>query len=377
VPPASLYRQNVDEGTDDPMHEMQIAGRRVADNTGAYVIAEIGHNHQGSLVQAKQLLREAAAAGADAVKLQKRDNKALFTKAMYDQPYNGPNSFGATYGAHREALEFGREEFSELADLAAELGLDLFATAFDPASVDFIVQLDLPAIKIASADINNTPLLRYAARAGKPLIVSTGGATMDDVRRACDTVLPVNRNLALLQCTAAYPARAADLHLRVINTYRAEFPDVVIGFSGHDLGPELSWVAYALGARVIEKHFTLNHANAGSDHHFSLEPGGLRELCLGLERTMAALGSGQKRASSTEAQAVKKMGKKLVAARDLPAGHVLREQDVACKSPGDGLEPHRLSDVLGRVLAVSLGVDDDITLGGLVAIDVERESRAA
>jgi N-acetylneuraminate synthase/sialic acid synthase len=342
------------------MHELNIAGRRVADDTDAYVIAEIGHNHQGSLEKAEQLFREAAAAGAHAAKLQKRDNKTLFTRSMYSQAYEGRNSFGATYGEHRQALEFGRSEYVHLAQLADELDLDMLSTAFDVPSVDFLVGLDLPAIKIASADVTNTPLLKYAAETGKTLIVSTGGAAMDDVRRACDTVLPINPNLALLQCTAVYPAAPADLNLAVIPSYRAEYPEVVIGFSGHDLGPELSWIAYALGARVIEKHFTLDRASTGSDHHFSLDPEQLADLCAGLERTRDAIGSQAKRCSSTEASAVLKMGKKLVAARDLPAGHVLGERDIACKSPGDGMKPYRLSEVLGRRLLVGLEMDGDI-----------------
>jgi sialic acid synthase len=344
------------------MHEMQIAGRRLADDTGAYVIAEIGHNHQGSLEQAEGLLREAAGAGAHAAKLQKRDNKTLFTKAMYSQAYEGRNSFGPTYGQHREALEFGHGEFTRLAELASELNLDLFSTAFDIPSVDFLVEIDVPAIKIASADVTNIPLLRYAAETRKPLVVSTGGASMEEVRCACDTILPINSNLALLQCTAIYPAAPADLNLAVISRYRTEYPDVVVGFSGHDLGPEMSWIAYALGARVIEKHFTLDHAARGSDHHFSLDPVQLAELCSGLERTQIAIGSDLKRCSTTEAPTVLKMGKKLVAARDLPAGHVLSERDVACKSPGYGMKPYRLNDILGRRLIAALEMDADITL---------------
>ncbi|MFY1703718.1 MULTISPECIES: N-acetylneuraminate synthase family protein [Micromonospora] len=321
------------------------------------MIAEIGHNHEGSLHRAEEMFRQAAAAGANAAKLQKRDNRSLFTKAMYDEPYTGRNSFGPTYGRHREALEFGRAEYLHLAGVAAELGIDFIATAFDQPSVDFLVDVDLPAIKIASADVTNTPLLAYAAKADKPLVLSTGGATTDEVRRACDTILPLNPNLALLQCTAVYPAAPADLNLSVITTYRAEYPHTVIGFSGHDLGPELSWIAYALGARVIEKHFTLDHSRPGSDHHFSLDAPQLAALTAGLRRTHEALGEPVKRCGDSEAKAVRKMGKKLVAARDLPAGHVVTEQDVACKSPGDGMKPYQLDEVLGRVLRVDLAED--------------------
>ncbi len=359
------------------MRELEIVGRRVADDTAAYVVAEIGHNHEGSLEKAEQLLREAAAAGADAAKLQKRDNRTLFTKDMYGEAYLGRNSYGPTYGAHREALEFGHAEYVSLAAVASELGIAFFSTAFDLPSVDFLVDLEVPVIKIASADVTNTPLLSYAAQAGRPLIVSTGGASMDDVRRACDTILPVNPSLALLQCTAIYPAAPADLNLSVISTYRTEYPDVVVGFSGHDLGPELSLIAYTLGARVIEKHFTLDHSRPGSDHHFSLDPAQLTEMTAGLGRTREAIGSPIKRCSVTETQAIRKMGKKLVAARDLPAGHVLSDEDIACKSPGDGMKPYRLLEVLGRRTMISLEQDADISLSVLAEADDDLRVPAA
>ena len=345
-----------------PARELTIAGRTISDDTDAYVIAEIGHNHGGDLREAEELLRKAAEAGAHAAKLQKRDNKALFTAKMYNEPYTGRNSFGPTYGTHREALEFGWREYTHLAPLAAELGIDFISTAFDFPSVDFLVELDVPAIKMASADLTNTPLLTYAATTGKPLIVSTGGADMDEVRHACDTILSINPNLALLQCTAVYPAPPSNLNLSVIGTFRDEFPDVVIGFSGHDDGPELSWVAYALGARVIEKHFTLDRTRSGSDHHFSLEPSHMSELVAGLRRTREALGSPDKRALPEEAPALRKMGKKLVAARDLPAGHLLTEPDIAIKSPGDGLKPYLISEVVGRPLRNPLPADEDLHL---------------
>ncbi|WP_018685496.1 N-acetylneuraminate synthase family protein [Actinokineospora enzanensis] len=342
-----------------------IGDRIVDDYSDAYVIAEIGHNHEGELARAEELFHMAAKAGASAVKLQKRSNRTLFTRHMFDEPYVGRNSFGPTYGKHRETLEFGRAEYVHLTGLAAELGIDFFSTAFDRDSVDFLVDLDVPAIKMASGDLTNTPLLTYAAAAGKPLIVSTGGADMDDVRRAVDTILPINRQLALLQCTAVYPATPEQLNLSVIDTFRREFDGVVAGFSAHDLEVESSWVAYALGARVVEKHVTLDRARPGSDHHFSLEAQHLSALVDGLARTRLSLGSPVKRHLTEELPAMRKMAKKLVAARDLPAGHVLTEADVAIKSPGDGLRPHLLPQVLGRPLVAALAADADIRLDGL------------
>lgn len=355
------------------MRALTVNDRTISDDTDAYVIAEIGHNHEGDLGKAEELVRQAAAAGASAVKLQKRDNRLLYTKAMFDSPYPGRNSFGPTYGAHREFLEFGTHEYTHLQQLSAELGVDFFATAFDFASVDFLAELGVPAIKIASGDIRNTPLLAYAAKVGKPLVVSTGGADMESVRRACGTILPINPELALLQCTAMYPAEPEELNLAVLATYRAEFPDTVVGFSGHDLGPQAAWTAYALGARVVEKHVTLDRTRPGSDHKFSMEQADIAELVDGLRRVRRSLGSRDKEVLDGERPAMSKMGKKLVAHRDLPAGHRLTLEDVAIKSPGDGLTPDRLADVVGRRLGRSLATDADITLDDLVDGDAGRD----
>jgi sialic acid synthase len=347
------------------LREMCIDGRLVNDDTDAFVIAEIGHNHQGSVEKAEQLLRMAARSGASAVKLQKRSNKSLFTRAMYDSSYTGRNSFGATYGEHRENLEFGRTEYAHLVGLANELGIVFFATAFDMESVDFLVDLNLPAVKIASGDLTNVPLLAYAAAAKRPLIVSTGGAEWDDVRRAVDTILPVNNQLALLQCTAAYPATPDMLNLSVIGTYRQEFAEVVVGLSGHDCDEESAVAAYALGGRIIEKHVTLDRTSPGSDHHFALEAEHLRALVDSLGRTRRMMGDPVKRRLPIESPALHKMAKKLVAARHLPAGQVLRETDLAIKSPGDGLAPYRLPEVVGRSLLTSIDADGDIRLADL------------
>jgi N-acetylneuraminate synthase/sialic acid synthase len=342
--------------------EITIGDRRITDSSDAYVIAEIGHNHGGDVEKAAELIRMAAESGAHAAKLQKRDNKALFTKAMYDEPYTGRNSFGATYGTHREAVEFGADEYRQLAELSADLGIAFFATAFDFPSVDFLAELGVPAIKIASGDLTNTPLLSYAAKTGIPLIVSSGGATMDEVRRAVDTVAPLTDQLALLQCTAAYPATPDLLNLRVISTYREAFPDVVVGLSGHDIESESSVIAYTLGARIIEKHVTMDRTLPGSDHHFSLEAGHLRELMAGLDRTRRALGSPDKQQLPVEAAAMRKMSKKLVAARDLGVGEVLTFEDIAIKSPGDGLRPYFIDEIVGRPLLSPLATDDAIQL---------------
>jgi sialic acid synthase len=337
---------------------LRIGTHEIGDHTPCYVIAEIGHNHQGSLDKARELFREAKLAGAHAVKLQKRDNRGLYTRAAYDKPYDNENSFGSTYGEHREFLEFGLNEYRELQSYAKELGVDFFSTAFDVRSADFLVTLDVPAYKIASGDLKSVPLLQHVARFGKPMIVSTGGALLEDVQRAYDAIMPINPQLAILQCTAGYPAAFEELDLGVISTYRERFPTAVIGFSSHDNGIAMPVAAYMLGSRIVEKHFTLNRTSKGTDHAFSLEPLGLRKMVRDLERTHKAMGNGVKKIYESERAPLLKMGKSLVVARDLPSGCVLGPDDVVMKSPGGGIPPYELEKVLGCVTLKPLHEDE-------------------
>lgn len=345
------------------MPELVVDGRRITRDGPAYVVAEIGHNHQGDVEKAKALIHSAKECGVDAVKLQKRDNRSLYTHALFDSPYDNEHSFGATYGEHREALELSPADWLELREFSREEGVTLFGTVFDEASADLLAELDLPAFKIASADLVNTPLLRHVAALGRPIFLSTGGGTLEDVERAVETILPLNDQLCILQCTASYPCEVDELNLQVIETYRERFPDLVVGLSDHQSGIAMSVVGYMLGARVIEKHFTLNHAWKGSDHAFSLMPEGMRRLVRDLRRVPEALGDGVKRRLASEERPIEKMGKKLVAARDLPAGHVVGPGDLVAKSPADGgLPPYELDALLGRALLRPLAIEQDVAL---------------
>jgi N-acetylneuraminate synthase/sialic acid synthase len=236
----------------------------------------------------------------------------------------------------------------------------------------------MPAYKFASGDLKNTPLQRHVAQFGKPMFLSTGGGTIEDIERAVDTILPINEQLCLLQCTAAYPAAAEDLNLRVIAELRERFPNLVIGLSDHQNGIAMALVAYMLGARVIEKHFTLDHAWKGTDHAFSLMPDGLRRLVRDLHRIPAALGDGVKRPLPVEQKPLEKMGKKLVVARDLPAGHVLAADDLAIKSPADGgLPPYELDGLVGARLRRALRLDENIMLEDVEHVAEQAEVHAA
>jgi sialic acid synthase len=348
------------------MRRMFIDGVEIGDSAPCYVIAEIGHNHQGDVEQAKRLIYAAHECGVNAVKLQKRSNRALYTREFYEQPYDNELSFGRTYGEHREALELDLDEYGKLLAYGREVGVTVFATAFDFESADQLAELGVPAFKFASGDLRNTPLQRHVAGFGRPLLLSTGGGTLEDVERAVATILPLNDQLGVLQCTAAYPANVEDLNLNVITTLRERFPELVIGLSDHQNGIAMAVVAYMLGARVIEKHFTLDHALKGRDHAFSLMPEGMRRLVRDLHRVPAALGDGEKRPLPVEADPLEKMGKKLVAARELENGHVLTAEDLAIKSPADGgLPPFELDRLVGRRLRRPIGFEDFVTFDDL------------
>jgi sialic acid synthase len=291
------------------MRELEIDGVRIADDTECYVIAEIGHNHQGNLDLCKQMFDAAKWAGCSAVKLQKRDNKTLYTEEMYNAPYNSENAFGPTYGLHREALEFNDEQYLDLKFYAKKIGITFFATAFDLPSVGVLVTLDMPAIKIASGDLANFKLLNAVATFTTPVIFSTGGGDMKQVLAAKEVLDKAGCPKGILQCTSGYPASYDELNLKVIESFRALMWDTVIGWSAHDTGIAMAPVAYGLGARIIEKHFTLNRAMKGTDQPMSLEPQGMRTMIDNLKQCRVALGEGRKYRLQSEYEPLRKQWK--------------------------------------------------------------------
>lgn len=309
------------------MREVFIGSRRIADSEPCYVIAELGHNHGGSTETAAALIKAAARAGAHAVKLQKRSNETLYSSELLNQPYDNEHSYGATYGEHRAALELGLGGYVSCRAVALGFRLEFFATAFDEASADFLMRVGVPAIKIASGGLTDAPLLQHVAGLGVPIILSTGGGTWEDVDRAVNLLSAGRSPFALLHCTAAYPVlNYAELNLLAIVEMRARYPDTVIGWSGHDSGIAMSLVAYAYGARILEKHFTLNRALKGTDHAFSLEPSGLRKLCRDLDRAHAASGDGIKRLYESERKPLAKM-RRVVTADGFQITGVLHADD--------------------------------------------------
>ena len=287
------------------MRELVIAGRRITDDEPAWVCAELGCNHGGSLNTAIEMIRASAKAGASAVKLQKRDNATLYASALLEQPYENEISFGATYGLHRQALEFSREQYETCQYKAHANQIAFFATAFDEPSVDFLVDLEVPAIKIHSGGLTDESLIKHVASMELPVILSTGGGTSEDIDRAFLWLGECPR--AILHTTASYPLLPAEANLRMIGTLRKRYPQTVIGFSSHHTGIALSFVAYALGARIIEHHVTLDRSSKGTDHGFSLEMQGLAKLVEDLGKARDALGDGVKRFYLSERGPISKM----------------------------------------------------------------------
>ena len=282
---------------------MTIWGRRIADDEPCYVIAELGNNHGGDVATAHKMIDLAATAGAHAVKFQRRDNLNLYSQALLNAPYENENSYGPTYGAHRLALELPLRVYPDLIQHAHDRGVACLCTAFDEASAEDLAAVHIDGIKIASGGATDMALLERVALLGLPTIISTGGCLEQDIL-AAHQVVP---HAAMLHCTASYPCDWPVLNLRYLSELRMMLPYTVIGWSGHDNGIAMAMVAYAFGARIIEKHFTFSRAAKGTDHAFSLEPAGFTKLCRDLARAHVALGDGVKRYYDSEKKPIAKM----------------------------------------------------------------------
>ena len=347
------------------MRCLNVSGFELSQNSKPFVIAEVGHNHQGDTDLCKKIFETAKNAGASAVKLQKRSNKDQFTSKAYNAEYNSENSYGTTYGEHREYLEFNKDQYLLLKEYAEELNLCFFSTAFDIPSVDFITDLNLDIIKIASGDIVNHQLLEYASSTGIPIIASTGASTINDVDKAVNILSKGKSEFAILHCTSGYPAKYEELNLNVIPEMIKRYPENIIGLSSHENGISIPIAAYALGARIIEKHFTIDRTLKGTDQAFSLSASGMSKMCRDLDRLHLAMGDGNKKVYESEHGPMKKQRKSIVADRDLKSGTILTEENVTLKCPNLGIQSDKLNDILGMTLLKDLKKDDYLSLEDL------------
>lgn len=343
----------------------------ITDDTPAFVIAEIGHNHEGSLDKAMDLILDAKGCGFSAVKFQKRDNRALFTKAMYDSPYDNEFSYGKTYGEHREALELSITDHAALKEFAESLGLVYFATPFDFNSLKELIGINVPLIKVASADITSIPFLRAIGKTGKPVILSTGGATyaqIDDALKAIG-----HDNVALLHCVATYPTRAQDCNMMSIEVMRDVYPLHVIGLSDHCSGILSAIMARFLGAGIIEKHFKGSEIIRGTDAQFSLDNHKSTDMIEDLGRLDLMWGDGMKKRLKDEDGPLRKMGKGIYASREIRPGETITEKNVCIKSPSHALGADKWDEVIGRPALCCIEEEEALDwqkLGGTVNLRV-------
>jgi len=347
---------------DDVVKTMGIGARLVGEGQPCFIIAEAGVNHDGHIETARQLVDAAVRAGADAVKFQTFDPDQLATadapKAAYQVSLTDANESQLEM---LRKLTLSEADHHELEQYCRDVGILFLSTPFDEASADLLATFDLPAFKISSGDLTNLPFLAHVARLGRPMLLSTGMATADDVAAALEAIRAAGgTDVLVLQCVSNYPADPADVNLRAMHTMARQF-NVPVGFSDHTLGNEVALAAVALGACVVEKHLTLDRNQPGPDHQSSSEPDEFQALVRGIRRVEAALGHGRKEPSASEADVARAARKSLVAARDIPAGFVMTEDAIAIRRPGSGLSPARRAMLVGRTSAHAIAAGTLLT----------------
>lgn len=330
---------------------------------GVFIIAEAGVNHNGSLSMAKELVRKAKLAGADCIKFQTFIAEKLVTgdgqKAEYQKAQTNAEESQLEM---LKKLELTQEEFRELAEFCRAEGILFLSTAFDMESLAFLEELKMPCYKIPSGEITNYPYLAAIGRTGKPVILSTGMCDMEEVEAAVQVLKEHGTGeITLLHCTTEYPAPFADVNLRAMQTLQEQF-HCKVGYSDHTPGIEIPVAAVAMGAVVIEKHFTLDKNLEGPDHKASLNPEELSRMIQLIHNVETALGDGKKKAASSELGNRQAARKSIVAARSIRKGELFSEENLTVKRPGDGLSPMKWKETLGRTAPRDFQKDERIRL---------------
>lgn len=328
---------------------VKVGNRYVGPGEPVFVIAEIGINHNGDMQVAKKLIDEALAAGADAVKFQKRTTTEILTKEGREKPYTSPHAFAPTYGAHRDRLEFSKEQYKEIKEYCAEKGILFFASVWDISSTDFMDSLGTDAYKIPSADLINIPLIEYVAEKGRPVLLSTGMNTLEEVDDAVQAVLRHNKRCIIFQCLSLYPSPEEKTNLRAMDLLRDRYAPLPVGYSGHEIDMLPTLAAVARGAVIIERHFTLDRTMKGSDHAGSLEPSQLRELVTNIRRLEKILGEPKKILYEELKPLREKLAKSVATRMPIAAGTVIKENMLTVKGPGTGIAPKQLKELIGVV----------------------------
>jgi len=309
-----------------------------------YIVAELNTSHFGNLDTAKEMIRLAKEMGCDCVKFQSWSEESLYAEDYYRQNPMAKRMF--------RKLSFDNAQLKELACYAQKIDISFASTPYSKAEVDFLIrECDVPFIKVASMDLNNYAYLHYIASTGVPMVLSTGMGELHEIQKAVSVIKSAgNQNLCILHCTSVYPAAPEFLQLRNIIGLQKAFPDCAIGYSDHSLGSEIACAAVAMGACLIEKHFTLDNKKIGMDNQMAMEPQEMASLIAQCHNVYLAMGGESRVLFSEEEAQRKKMRRSIVTMRSLEAGTTIVAEDLDCKRPGVGLPPERLADVIGKVL---------------------------
>jgi N-acetylneuraminate synthase len=329
--------------------------------TRVFIIAEAGVNHNGSPDLALRLVDAAKASGADAVKFQTFRAELLATRAAHKAAYQERTTANTESQFEMlQRLELDETAHRRLIEHCRNTGIQFLSSPFDWQSADLLAAMDVPLFKVPSGEITNLPFLEHLARKGRPLILSTGMSTLGEVEEAVHVLQAAGApQVTLLHCVTEYPAPYAEVNLRAMQTLKCAF-GLAVGYSDHTLGIDIAVAAVALGAEVIEKHFTLDRALPGPDHAASLEPAEFQQMVEAIRHVEAALGNGIKAPAPCELPNLSVARKSVVAARSLPAGHRLATGDLDIKRPGNGLAPKLLPVLIGRTLRAGLAKDEVI-----------------
>ncbi len=340
--------------------KVKIGNKYVGEGQPTFVIAEIGINHNGDMDIAKRLIDEAKRSGVDAVKFQKRTTTEILTKEGLDRPYDSPNAFAPTYGAHRDKLEFSEEQYRELKKYAEDRGVLFFASVWDNKSGDFLERLNIDAYKIPSADTINIQLLEYVAKKGKPVLLSTGMNTEEEIDHAVKTVLKHNQKVIVFHCLSLYPSPEEMINMNYMNVLKKKYKPLPIGYSGHEIDLLPTLVAVSQGAHIVERHFTLDKKMKGGDHKASLEPSEMKVLVDSIRRIENILGVPERVMYEELKPLREKLAKSVATKTKIPAGTVITKNMLCIKGPGKGIEPYKIDDVVGCVALIDL--DEDIII---------------
>jgi N-acetylneuraminate synthase len=328
-------------------------GRMIGDAHPPYIIAEFNTSHNGSIDTAKSMIESAKKIGCDCVKFQSWSAETLYSKTYYDQ---NPISKRIV-----KKFAFSEDTLKELVTYCKNVGIDFASTPYSKAEVDTLIELGVPFIKISSMELNHFPFLEYIGGAQMPMIISTGMGDTDEIIEAVHAIERTgNHNICLLHCVSIYPTEINTVNLRNIIGLKERFPRYAIGFSDHTLGTEMSIAAVALGAAIIEKHFTLDKTKIGMDNQMALEPVEMKALVDGCRHVFQGLGINDRVVTQAELEQRAKMRRSIVAARDLPTGTVITENDLDAKRPGTGITPSKLGELLGKITQTEILADEII-----------------